>query len=114
MSKKSNTFQILHISDLHVSTDKEFDRKVVLDPLLDRVRKDRQQDLQYRISLCQELVFELLHFYPSIPQGKPFRYLRAGRFDIAVKILRVIPQDDLLGMNPQGDSSIPQHELQKE
>jgi hypothetical protein len=33
--------------------------------------------------LCQELDFELLHFYPSIPQGRLFRYLRAGCFDIS-------------------------------
>lgn len=39
-------FQILHISDLHVSTKDENDQRVVLDPLLDRVRKDRDQDLQ--------------------------------------------------------------------
>ena len=33
-------FQLLHISDLHVSIDKEFDRSVVLDPLIDRVEHD--------------------------------------------------------------------------
>lgn len=49
MSKKSNTFQMLHISDLHVSTDKEFDRKVVLDPLLDRLKEDRKIGLQPEI-----------------------------------------------------------------
>ncbi len=38
------TFQILHISDLHIEDDekKQFDRKVVLDPLIRRVKKDRK------------------------------------------------------------------------
>ncbi len=49
MSKKSNKFQILHISDLHVSTEKEFDRQVVLDPLLDRLKEDREKGLRPEI-----------------------------------------------------------------
>jgi formylglycine-generating enzyme required for sulfatase activity/predicted MPP superfamily phosphohydrolase/energy-coupling factor transporter ATP-binding protein EcfA2 len=49
MSKKSNAFQILHISDLHVSTDKEFDRKVVLDPLLEILIKDREKNFRPEI-----------------------------------------------------------------
>jgi predicted MPP superfamily phosphohydrolase len=38
----SNTFQILHISDLHIKDDKKekFDRKVVLDPLIAKVKGD--------------------------------------------------------------------------
>jgi formylglycine-generating enzyme required for sulfatase activity/metallophosphoesterase superfamily enzyme len=44
-----STFQILHISDLHVSTDKDFDRKVVLDPLLDILREDVEKNLRPEI-----------------------------------------------------------------
>lgn len=35
-----STFQVLHISDLHISTDREFDRSVVLEPLIKRVIED--------------------------------------------------------------------------
>ncbi|MBI4223182.1 MAG: SUMF1/EgtB/PvdO family nonheme iron enzyme [Planctomycetes bacterium] len=38
-----STFQILHISDLHVNSKEDFDRSVVLDPLISRVKIDRQQ-----------------------------------------------------------------------
>ncbi len=34
------TFQILHISDIHVKGTKDFDRSVVLDPFLKRIEKD--------------------------------------------------------------------------
>lgn len=33
-------FQILHISDLHINSQENFDRSVVLDPLIDRVKED--------------------------------------------------------------------------
>jgi metallophosphoesterase superfamily enzyme len=33
-------FELLHISDLHVSIGKEFDRSVVLEPLIERVEQD--------------------------------------------------------------------------
>lgn len=35
-----STFQILHISDLHINTEENFDRSVVLDPLIKRVEED--------------------------------------------------------------------------
>jgi len=35
-------FQILHISDLHIKANNGFDRSVVLDPLIERVEKDRR------------------------------------------------------------------------
>jgi hypothetical protein len=43
MPGKSQTFQIRHLSGLHVSTRKEFDRSVVLDPLLDRLKEDKRK-----------------------------------------------------------------------
>jgi formylglycine-generating enzyme required for sulfatase activity/predicted MPP superfamily phosphohydrolase len=49
MIKKSNLFQILHISDLHISTEKEFDRQAVLDPLLDRLKADKKNGLRPEI-----------------------------------------------------------------
>ncbi|MGD9162405.1 MAG: SUMF1/EgtB/PvdO family nonheme iron enzyme [Desulfobacteraceae bacterium] len=38
--------QILHLSDLHISTDSNFDRSLVLDPLIDRVKKDRKDGIK--------------------------------------------------------------------
>ncbi len=35
--------QILHISDLHISTDDKFDRNVVLNPMLERLGEDRRE-----------------------------------------------------------------------
>ena len=35
-----STFQILHLSDLHITSKESFDRSVVLDPLIDRVKAD--------------------------------------------------------------------------
>ncbi len=35
-----STFQILHLSDLHVSERDSFDRSVVLDPLITRIKED--------------------------------------------------------------------------
>lgn len=35
-----STFQILHISDLHINSKENFDRSVVLDPLIERVKED--------------------------------------------------------------------------
>lgn len=46
---KPQQLQILHISDLHVSEDENFDRSVVLDPLIDRVKKDREAGLKPEI-----------------------------------------------------------------
>lgn len=36
----SSIFQILHISDLHIKTDENFERSVVLEPLTGRIGKD--------------------------------------------------------------------------
>ncbi|MDM8541824.1 SUMF1/EgtB/PvdO family nonheme iron enzyme [Desulfococcaceae bacterium HSG9] len=43
------TFQILHISDLHISVKDNFDRSLVLDPLIERVKKDRDNGLKPEI-----------------------------------------------------------------
>jgi predicted MPP superfamily phosphohydrolase len=42
-------FQLLHISDLHVKSGQEFDRSVVLDPLIDRVEQDIADGIQPEI-----------------------------------------------------------------
>ena len=42
----SQQLQILHLSDLHISTDKNFDRSLVLDPLIERVRADRKKNIK--------------------------------------------------------------------
>ncbi len=39
-------FQILHISDLHINNKENFDRSIVLDPLIERVKKDRKSGFQ--------------------------------------------------------------------
>jgi len=44
-----STFQILHISDLHVNSKEDFDRSVVLDPLITRVEEDIKNGLQPEI-----------------------------------------------------------------
>ncbi|MBE9522551.1 MAG: hypothetical protein IME95_05105, partial [Proteobacteria bacterium] len=46
-----NTFQLLHISDLHIKDSEEdkFDRGVVLDPLIKRVKEDRENGLRPEI-----------------------------------------------------------------
>lgn len=46
-----NTFQLLHISDLHINDSKEekFDRGVVLDPLIKRVKEDLGRGLRPEI-----------------------------------------------------------------
>ena len=40
--KKSKHCHILHISNLHICEKENFDRSVVLDPLIDRVGSDRE------------------------------------------------------------------------
>jgi len=42
-------FQLLHISDLHVKSGEEFDRSVVLEPLIDRVEHDMVNGIQPEI-----------------------------------------------------------------
>jgi predicted MPP superfamily phosphohydrolase/energy-coupling factor transporter ATP-binding protein EcfA2 len=42
----TSKFQLLHISDLHVKEGEEFDRSVVLDPLIDRVAEDIDNGFQ--------------------------------------------------------------------
>ena len=46
-----NTFQLLHISDLHIKDSEEdkFDRGVVLDPLIERVKEDCERGLRPEI-----------------------------------------------------------------
>lgn len=46
-----NTFQLLHISDLHIKDSEEdkFDQGVVLDPLIKRVKEDRENGLRPEI-----------------------------------------------------------------
>ncbi|MDY6933129.1 MAG: SUMF1/EgtB/PvdO family nonheme iron enzyme [Spirochaetota bacterium] len=46
---KTQIFQILHISDLHVNTKENFDRSVVLDPLIERVKEDRENGFKPEI-----------------------------------------------------------------
>ncbi len=46
---KSKKFQVLHISDLHVNTEQNFDRSVVLDPLLERAKADYEKGLKPEI-----------------------------------------------------------------
>ena len=43
------TLQILHISDLHIDEKEDFDRSIVLDPLIERVEKDRKSGFQPEI-----------------------------------------------------------------
>ncbi|MDF1594363.1 MAG: metallophosphoesterase, partial [Desulfobacterales bacterium] len=46
-----DAFQILHISDLHINDDKKekFGRSLVLDPLIERVKQDKQKGIQPEI-----------------------------------------------------------------
>ncbi len=44
-----SVFQILHISDLHINSQENFDRSVVLDPLIERIEEDRRNGLQPEI-----------------------------------------------------------------
>ncbi|MCF6153832.1 MAG: hypothetical protein E3K36_00970 [Candidatus Brocadia sp.] len=44
-----HTFQILHISDLHIKSEENFDRSVVLDPLIERAKEDLQSHLKPEI-----------------------------------------------------------------
>ena len=46
-----NHFQILHLSDLHISEDKQFDQSLVFDPLLERLKKDADKGLKPEIVL---------------------------------------------------------------
>ncbi|MFH0994695.1 MAG: SUMF1/EgtB/PvdO family nonheme iron enzyme [Pseudomonadota bacterium] len=41
--------QILHLSDLHVTLKEDYDRRVVLDPLIKRVKEDRESDFDPEI-----------------------------------------------------------------
>ncbi len=40
--KKPQSFRLLHISDIHINADENFDRSVVLDPLLTRSKADKK------------------------------------------------------------------------
>lgn len=42
-------FQLLHISDIHIDTNKNFDRSTVLDPLIKRVIKDKGEGFEPEI-----------------------------------------------------------------
>lgn len=44
-----NKFQILHISDLHIKVEESFDQSLVLDPLIERVEKDRGSGIKPEI-----------------------------------------------------------------
>lgn len=44
-----STFQILHISDLHINKEDDFNRNVVLNPLIERIEKDRKLDFNPEI-----------------------------------------------------------------
>ena len=44
-----SAFRILHISDLHISCDKNFDRSVVIDPLITRIGEDIELGLKPEI-----------------------------------------------------------------
>lgn len=46
---KPQQFQILHISDLHIDEKDNFDRSVVLNPLIDRVKQDLEQGFKPEI-----------------------------------------------------------------
>ncbi len=37
--------QVLHISDLHISDDEDFDQSLVLVPLINRVKEDRKKGI---------------------------------------------------------------------
>ena len=67
----ANKFQILHISDLHVSEKGNFNRSIVLDPLIDRVKLDRNKDFKPEIvAVTGDIAFS----------GKQVEYELAGQF----------------------------------
>ncbi|MBA3017517.1 MAG: hypothetical protein FP811_05115 [Desulfobacteraceae bacterium] len=60
-----NTFQLLHISDLHIKDSEEdkFDLRVVIDPLIERVKEDREQELRPEIVVVTgDVVFQGIEF----------------------------------------------------
>ena len=44
-----STFQILHLADLHITSKESFDRSVVLDPLIDRIKVDLEKEFKPEI-----------------------------------------------------------------
>ncbi len=68
----TNKFQILHISDLHISAAGKFDRSIVLDPLIDRLKTDKDEN---------NIVPEIVVISGDIASsGLEVEYKEAGKF----------------------------------
>jgi len=80
-----STSQILHLSDLHVSAQGNFDRSVVLDPLITRIKEDLTKGFKPEIVIMSgDVAFS----------GKTEEYaLAKGFFDKLLTALKLSPQD---------------------
>ncbi|MBF8276240.1 MAG: hypothetical protein HW390_1313 [Candidatus Brocadiaceae bacterium] len=80
-----STFQILHLSDLHVSAQGNFDRSVVLDPLITRIKEDLTNGFRPEIVIMSgDVAFS----------GKTEEYAQAKVFfDKLLTALKLLPQD---------------------
>ena len=67
----ADQLEILHVSDLHISTKDSFGRETVLGALVDRVKKDRKKGLQPEIVVVTGDIAKT---------GKEEEYALAGTF----------------------------------
>jgi len=101
LSTKGDQFRILHISDLHIRDGEDFDRSVVLDPLILRIEKDQKKGVKPEIvvvsgdiafkgvekeyDLAKKFFDELL---ASLNLGKDKIFIVPGNHDVNRKLYR--------------------------
>jgi predicted phosphodiesterase len=87
-----NTFRLLHISDLHIKDSEEdkFDRGVVLDPLIERVKEDRERGLRPEIVVVTgDVAFQGIESEYKL--AKKFFSDLLGAMELSDKKLFIVP-----------------------
>jgi hypothetical protein len=102
------TFQLLHISDLHIKDSKEdkFDRGVVLDPLIERVKEDCEKGLRPEIVVVTgDVAFQGIESEYKL--AKKFFYDLLGAMELPDKRLFIVPGNHDVNRKKYRKSDVP-------
>ena len=107
------TFQILHISDLHIKKKDEFDRSVVLAPLIERVKQDRKEGIHPEIVVVTgDIAFSGRKFEYS--EAKPFFDQLLESLELKDDRLFIVPGNHDVDRKKYRPKDIPVYETMRE
>lgn len=107
------TFQILHISDPHITSKESFDRSVVLDPLIERIKEDHRSGLKPEIVIVTGDV-AYSGVMPEHELAKPFFDHLLSSLDLGPDRLFIVPGNHDVNRTRYRPKDIPAYENMQE